>query len=79
VNHAAGLAIRRGPWKLLPANRSGTGKRGKPGATGGDEALLYHLPDDLGETKNVAGENPGIVKEMTALLGEIREKGRSRP
>jgi hypothetical protein len=40
---------------------------------------LYNLADDIGETKNVAAEHPEIVKEMTSLLQQVREKGSSRP
>ncbi|OWK46494.1 sulfatase family protein [Fimbriiglobus ruber] len=57
------LAIRKGPWKLIPE----TGKKVK----GGPE--LYNLADDIGETKNLAAENPDRVKELTALLAATRD------
>jgi hypothetical protein len=40
---------------------------------------LYNLAEDIGETKNVAADHPEIVKELTALLQQVRQSGRSRP
>jgi arylsulfatase A-like enzyme len=65
-----GLAIRQGPWKLIPPS----GKKKAPKA-----AELFNLADDLGETKDLAAGNPGKVKELAALLRRVREGGRSRP
>jgi len=67
VEHANSLAIRKGQWKLIPAR----------GARGGVE--LYDLATDIGETKNLAGERPEVVRELSALLDKLREAGRSRP
>lgn len=33
-----------------------------------DTGELYHLVDDIGEAKNVAGENPGVVSDLRARL-----------
>ncbi len=66
IEHANGLAIRKGGWKLVPGK-----------AKGGDE--LYDLSSDLGETKNLAGQHPEIVKELSDLLAKVRDAGRSRP
>ena len=66
------VALRQGPWKLVPARE---GKGGKPGAP----VELYNLAEDIGETKNVAAENPRIVQEMSAFLEKLRAEGRSRP
>jgi arylsulfatase A-like enzyme len=76
VEHAGGTALRKGWWKLIPAAGPGMG-----GAARGQTAnpQLYNLAEDLGETKNLAGEHPERVKEMTALLQQVREQGRSRP
>jgi len=46
-------AVRKGPWKLLVQ---------------GNNAKLYNLDDDLGETKDLAGEKPDIFAEMKAEL-----------
>ena len=40
---------------------------------------LYDLEHDLGETKNVAAQQPERIKAMAARLQSIREAGRSRP
>lgn len=70
VSCAAGglFAVRKGPWKLLPGP-AGTAQPGQ----------LYNLDDDLGETKNLAAENPGKVAELTALLQKWIDDGRSTP
>ena len=77
IEHGNVLAIRKGPWKLIPANPSAAAARkNKKRGSGGDE--LYNLAEDIGETNNVAAAHPDLVKEMTELLQRIREKGRSR-
>jgi arylsulfatase A-like enzyme len=77
VEHAGGLAIRKGPWKLLPSRPMP--KKAKEAAKGSIPAELYNLADDLGEEKNVAATNPDKVKELDELLKKVREGGRSRP
>jgi hypothetical protein len=37
------------------------------------------LGEDQGETKNLAGENPEMLKKMQTQLQEIRQQGRTRP
>jgi arylsulfatase A-like enzyme len=64
------LAIRQGPWKLIPESR------GPKGAI--LEAQLFDLADDLAETRNLASQNPEEVKELSARLDQIRTAGRSR-
>lgn len=69
-------ALRSGNWKYIPA--PGSGGWGK----GGDQSQpvqLYHLADDLGETKNLAATMPEKVAEMNALLEELITAGRSTP
>lgn len=34
---------------------------------GGQRSELYHLQNDLGETKNAADENPKIVEQLMAI------------
>ena len=78
VEHGNVLAIRKGPWKLIPGNPPvATGKKNKrrDGGVNG----LYNLAEDIGETNNVAVAHPDLVKEMTELLQRIHENGRSRP
>ena len=69
-------AVRLGPWKYIPGR--GSGGWGK----GGDQSQpvqLYQLETDLGETKNLAAENPEKVAEMQALLERLIVRGRSTP
>jgi len=54
-------AIRRGDWKLIEFFEDGT-------------LELYNLREDIGETKNVASENPAKVQELHALLKKWREE-----
>lgn len=75
VEHGNVIALRKGPWKLVPA---GNGPRAKQ-ANQGAGAQLFNLAEDLGEANNLAAKHPEIVAEMAALLEGIKEKGRSRP
>jgi arylsulfatase A-like enzyme len=76
INSGRQLAIRKGPWKLIPAAKGGQ-PRPKSGIS--DVPQLYNLATDLGETTNLAAQHPEIVKELSALLAQVRERGRSRP
>jgi len=69
VEHAQGQALRKGEWKLIP--RQTQGKKAI-------QTELYNLKEDLGETKNVAAENQGIVEEMGAVLQKFKSAGRTR-
>ena len=69
-------SVRQGKWKYIAA--PGSGGWGK----GGDQTQpvqLYHLADDLGETKNLAATMPEKVAEMKALLERLITDGRSTP
>lgn len=63
-------AIRKGPWKYLPEGK--VTNRGKIGEFVTDKidapGALYYLPEDPGETRNVAHLYPAKVKELRALL-----------
>ena len=82
VSHSIGgsFAIRKGPWKLCVCAGSGgwsapTEKMAKK--QGLPPVQLFHLDDDPGETKNLAGDMPERVEALLALLqGEI-DRGRS--
>jgi arylsulfatase A-like enzyme len=50
------IALREGDWKLLMRNSP----QGKP--------ELYNLDTDIGESRNVAAENPEIVARLTSKL-----------
>jgi arylsulfatase A-like enzyme len=81
------LAIRKGPWKYLDHKGSGGNSYARPHlkpfalpdtapeATG----QLYNLQTDPGETMNLAGKHPEIVKELKAQLEQYKQSGRSVP
>jgi arylsulfatase A-like enzyme len=57
--------VRKGRWKLLLANRKNYYNYVKD--TGSNEMELYDLKADIGEKRNVAGQNPEIVAELLRL------------
>jgi arylsulfatase A len=65
-------AIRKGPWKYLP--EGSVTNRGKVGIFNTDTipppGALYYLPEDPGETRNVAHLYPAKAKELRALLDQ---------
>ncbi|MHC4402744.1 MAG: arylsulfatase [Planctomycetota bacterium] len=63
-------ALRQGPWKIVQLKVSSP--------TPADPEL-YHLDDDLGETKNVAAEHPEIVSRLIALMDEAHRRSESYP
>jgi arylsulfatase A-like enzyme len=54
--------VRRGDWKLIRFFCDGLEQT--------DRFELYHLKSDIGETKNLAAEDPGLVKEFDALINQ---------
>jgi len=66
------FAIRRGPWKLIPEQASPD----QPGLVRPGE--LYNFEEDISETRNVIGEHPALVRELSALLEKYRWEGRSQ-
>ncbi len=65
--------MREGSWKLILA--PGSGGKGKHDPA--QPAQLYNLAEDLGETKNLAAEQPERVAQMQALLEKLITGGRS--
>ena len=73
-------AVRSGDWKLFFPHTARTMQGqapGKDGIPGKYKPLhvdheLYDLKNDLGETKNVAAENPEIVQRLEALAERAR-------
>jgi len=73
-------AIRSGKWKLhLPVNTNASRPGVKPRF---EKVMLFDLDDDLGETNNLAAENPEIVQDLLMLaetgretLGDINRPG----
>lgn len=76
IEHANGLAIRKGVWKYIPP-RNPTGKAAKAKAAGMGE--LFNLANDLGETKNLLNDQPDVAQSLAKLLAEAQAKPRTRP
>jgi arylsulfatase A-like enzyme len=74
--HSAGgtLALRQGPWKMIPAlgSQGFTKPRGEKPKPEGPTGQLYHLVDDPGETTNLWLKHPEIVKQMQSALQKAR-------
>lgn len=60
---AGDLAIRKAAWKLVFLKNR--------------KRELYHISNDLGETKDLASEHPEVVTELAALMKHYVENGRS--
>lgn len=78
IEHAGGLAIRKGNWKYIagPAAGKKGAKANTAKAPGGP--ALFDLSTDLDESKNLLGDQPAIAAELSAALEKIRSSGRSR-
>lgn len=71
IEHAGGLALRRGKWKFIPA--SDGPRKNVPTDTelGNDRApQLYDLDADPGETRNLAAEHPEIAERLRRELDD---------
>ena len=74
------MSLRSGPWKLYLALDEVMGAR--DGKTARDCEELYDVRSDLGETREVAAENPDVVKRLLGLeesaradLGDLDREG----
>ncbi len=72
-------SLRSGPWKLIAAATGAGAFNKQAGAEPATPVLLFNVGDDLGETKNLAAEQPARVAEMQALLERLIADGRSTP
>jgi len=75
------LAIRQGPWKLIPHLGSGgftkpATQKPKPGDPVGQ---LYDLFTDPGEMHNVYADHPDLVGRLAAELTKCQREPRSAP
>ncbi len=82
--NANGYALRHGDWVLIAAKTGGVSQvpewfeqaNGyKPNMYAGE---LYNLRDDLAQKNNRYADEPAIVRELTALLEQIRAKDQVR-
>ena len=74
------VALRQGQWKFVPRPVVFKGQAiisvaPQPKA-GGAGPELFDLSQDIGETRNLAEQHPEKVKEMRALLEQVRAAGR---
>ena len=65
-------AVRAGDWKLIHRKTATARKKKTPADM--PEYELYHLREDLGETKNLAESQPQKVTEMKMLLDQLLHK-----
>ncbi len=76
VQHASNgrLSVRTGEWKYI---EPGPGNAKNPNTNielgNNPEPQLYNLKADVGETKNLAADNPQKVEELKALLAKSRD------
>jgi arylsulfatase A len=78
--------LRQGDWVLVESANGGGGAaepawwRERHGIKKDDQpAALYHIKEDLAETKNLYAQYPDRVKEMHALLEKYKTEDRSVP
>lgn len=71
------LALRDGPWKLVPLARP-NGYRARNGDLIPPRTELYNLADDVSETRNLAADQADRVKQMREELQKARQDGRTR-
>ena len=74
------MSIRSGHWKLITG--LGSGGFSKPAyikpQPGGAKGQLYHLGNDLAETRNLYQEKPDIVKSLQNKLKQILTQTKTR-
>ena len=67
-------AVRCGPWKLAIVHQAGgMGKGQTKKKDAAEESLptLYNLDTDIGETTNVAAQNPDVVKRLQGCIAKM--------
>lgn len=84
VHHSinGSFSIRQGQWKLELCPGSGGWSQPRPSSKKHEElpaVQLYDLGKDIGETTNVQDKHPDVVKQLTALLQDYIDRGRSTP
>ncbi|WP_138990757.1 arylsulfatase [Larkinella sp. C7] len=76
IEHALNntLSIVKGNWKYIePSQGPAVQKNTNTELGNHPHPQLYDLKMDLRETKNVAGQNPQVVAELTSLLKTVKE------
>jgi len=87
--HGAKVAVRDGDWKLVALWDQGKDRRGATYRPGHDYPRikntklttfeLYNLPEDIGETNDVADDHPEIVNKLKKALLSKYEEATSHP
>lgn len=73
------FVLRQGKWKLIEAKGSGGWSLPEAKAKDLPAVQLYDMQADPHEQKNVQAEHPDVVKQMSALLKQQIEEGRTAP
>jgi arylsulfatase A-like enzyme len=73
IEHAGGLAVRRGKWKLIPGS-NGPKMNGPTNTELGNDPApqLYDLDADPSETRNVAESHPDVLDQLRQILDDAR-------
>jgi arylsulfatase A-like enzyme len=69
------IALRDGAWKFIapnPNSKEAATPENKHGIS--FQPQLYNLADDIGETKNLAAQNPELVKKFLSELEAMRSE-----
>jgi arylsulfatase A-like enzyme len=73
VEHSRALSLRKGEYKLIEANPGPKIQVNTNTETGADpKPQLYNVKTDIGEQKDLAGEMPGKVSELSELLARVK-------
>ncbi len=63
--------MRSGKWKLFVERQDRKNFKSDGGVN--DEAMLFDLESDIGETTNVYDQHPDVVERLTALAEVARD------
>jgi arylsulfatase A-like enzyme len=77
VEHANRLALRRGKWKFIPPGQTSDQLGPWRQVKIADPGLLFDLGSDPSETRDLAAAHPEVVSELSALLAQIRDGGKT--
>jgi arylsulfatase A-like enzyme len=74
VEQAGTLGLREGKWKYIAPGKAPRFNSATNTELGNNpEPQLYELASDIGETRNIAAQDPARVKRMEAILQKIRQ------